>query len=87
MDAYFFREVILSLKVILFFFFSINSQNHAGESLHKSGEAIFPALSLLVHFRESLHKINRESLLSEKLFGKATKFSRELTLGALTNRA
>jgi hypothetical protein len=29
------------------------------------------APSLLVHFRESLHRISRESLLSEKLFGRA----------------
>jgi hypothetical protein len=74
--------------VILFLFFSINSQNHDGESLHKSGEAIFSALDLLVHFRESLHKIRRESLLSEKLFGKApAEFTRELAPGALPNRA
>jgi hypothetical protein len=41
-------------------------ENHFTES----GEAIFLAPSLLVHFRESLHKISRESLLSEKLFGR-----------------
>ena len=55
-------------------------ENHFTES----GEATFLALSLLVHFRESLHGINRESLLSKKLFGRApTGFSRESALGAL----
>jgi hypothetical protein len=53
----------------------------------KSGEATFSALNLLVHFRESLHGINGESLLSEKLFGRAlTGFSRESVLRALPNR-
>ena len=37
-------------------------ENHFTES----GEATFLALSLLVHFRELLHKISRESLHSEK---------------------
>jgi hypothetical protein len=46
---------------------------------------LFSALGLLVHFRESLHEINGESLLSEKLFGRApARFSRE---GALPNGA
>jgi len=48
----------------------------------------FLGLSLLVHFRESLHGIGRESLLSEKLFGRApARFSRESALGALPNGA
>jgi len=33
----------------------------------ESGEAIFPALILLVHFRKSLHGISRESLLAHLL--------------------
>jgi hypothetical protein len=42
------------------------------------GEATFSALSLLINFRELLHGINRESLLSRKLFGRAPAgFSRE----------
>jgi len=70
-------------------FFSINSWNHDGESLHRIRRSyFFLALSLLVHFRESLHGINRESLLSEKLFGRAPAgFSRESALGALPNGA
>jgi hypothetical protein len=40
----------------------ITMENHFTEL----GEVIFSALSLLVHFRESLHRINRESLHSEK---------------------
>jgi hypothetical protein len=38
-------------------------ENHFTES----EEAIFSALSLLVHFRESLYGISRESLYSEKI--------------------
>jgi hypothetical protein len=54
----------------------------------ESAEAIFFALSSLVHFRESLHTISIESLLSEKLFGRASPgFSLEAALGALPNRA
>jgi len=54
----------------------------------ESGEATFLTLSLLVHFRESLHGINRESLLSEKLFDRAPAgFNRESALGALPNGA
>jgi hypothetical protein len=30
------------------------------------------ALSTLVHFRESIHRISKESLLSKKLFGRAS---------------
>jgi hypothetical protein len=57
-------------------------ENHFTES----GEATFSAPSLLVHFRESLHRISRESLLSEKLFGRALAgFSRESALRALPN--
>jgi hypothetical protein len=59
-------------------------ENHFTES----GEAtfFFSAPSLLVHFRESLHKISKESLLSGKMFGRAlTGFSRESALGALPN--
>jgi hypothetical protein len=58
-------------------------ENHFTES----GEAIFfPAPSLLIYFKESLHRISRESLLSEKLFGRALAgFSREPALGALPN--
>jgi len=52
----------------------------------ESGEATFSALNLLVHFRESLHGISRESLLSEKLFGRAPA-SRESALRALPNGA
>ena len=49
---------------------------------------LFPAPSSLVHFRESLYKISIESLLSEKLFGRAyPEFSLEAALGALPNRA
>jgi hypothetical protein len=60
-------------------------ENHFTESREAT---FFLALSLLVHFRESLHGINRESLLSEKLFGRApVGFSRESTLGALPNGA
>jgi hypothetical protein len=52
------------------------------------GEAIFLAPNLLVHFRKSLHRISRESFLSEKLFGRAlARFNRESALGALPNRA
>ena len=59
-------------------------ENHFTES----EEAIFPALSLLIHFKESLYEISRESLLSEKLFGRAPAgFSRESVLGALPNGA
>jgi len=47
---------------------------------------LFSAPSSLVHFRESLHRI--ESLLSEKLFGRASpRFSLEAALGDLPNRA
>ena len=54
----------------------------------ESGESTFLALNLLVHFRESLHEIRRESLLSEKLFDRAPAgFSRESALGALPNGA
>jgi hypothetical protein len=57
-------------------------ENHFTES----EKAIFLAPSLLVHFKESLYKISRESLLYEKLFGKAPAgFSRESALGALPN--
>jgi len=49
---------------------------------------LFPAPSSLVHFRESLYKISIESLLSEKLFARASPgFSLEAGLGALANRA
>jgi len=70
-----------------FLFFSMNSWNHDGESLHRiRRNYFFPALSLLVHFRESLHGISRESLLSEKLFDRAPAgFSRESALGAPPN--
>jgi hypothetical protein len=45
-------------------------------------------LSFLVHFRESLHEISRESLFSKKLFCRApAKFSRESALGAEPNGA
>jgi hypothetical protein len=37
-------------------------KNHFTES----GEATFSALSLLIHLRESLHRISRELLHSEK---------------------
>jgi hypothetical protein len=55
----------------------------------KSREATFSAPSLLVHFKESLHRINRESLLSEKLFSRAhVGFNGESAMGALPiNRA
>jgi hypothetical protein len=33
---------------------------------------LFSASRLLVYFRESFHRINRESLLTEKLFGRAS---------------
>jgi hypothetical protein len=45
------------------------------DSVHevKSGEAtFFSAPSLLVHFRESLHRISKDSLLSKNLFGRAS---------------
>jgi len=49
---------------------------------------IFSTPSSLVHFGESLHRISIESLLSEKLFGRAyPEFSLEAALGALPNRA
>jgi hypothetical protein len=58
-------------------------ENHFTEAR----EATFSAPSLLVHFRESLHRINRESPLSKKLVGRApVGFSRESTLEALPNR-
>ena len=48
---------------------------------------LFSAPSLLVHFRESLHEINNESLLYEKPFGRAlVEFSRESALKALPNK-
>jgi hypothetical protein len=57
-------------------------ENHFTES----EEATFSAPSLLVHFIESFHRISRESLLFEKLFGKALAgFSRESALEALPN--
>jgi hypothetical protein len=47
----------------------------------------FSALSSLVHLRESLHRISSESLLPEKLFGKAfPRFNLEADFGALPNR-
>ena len=59
-------------------------ENHFTES----GEATFSSSQPLVHFRESLHGISRESLFSEKLFGRAPAgFSRESALGALPNGA
>jgi len=49
---------------------------------------LFSAPSSLVHFRETLHRISIESLLSEKLFGRASpRFSLEAALGDLPNRA
>jgi hypothetical protein len=49
---------------------------------------IYATATAQVHFRKLLHGINRESLLSEKLFGKApAEFSRESALEALPNRA
>jgi hypothetical protein len=61
------REVILWLKVILFDSLAqtlkIRIENHFTES---GEDTFFLALSLLIHFRESLHKISRESLLSKK---------------------
>jgi hypothetical protein len=58
-------------------------ENHFTES-----GLLFPALNLIVYFRESLHEINRESLLSGKLFGRAPiGFSRESTFGTQPNRA
>ena len=48
------------------------------------GEASFSAPSFLVHFRKSLHEINRELLLSKKLFDKAPAgFSKELFLSKM----
>jgi len=48
---------------------------------------IFSTPSSLVHFGESLHRISIESLLSKKMFGRASLgFSLEATLGALPNR-
>jgi hypothetical protein len=56
-------------------------ENHFTES-----EEATSAPSLLVHFRVSFHRISRESLLSEKLFGRVlTGFSRESGLGPLPN--
>jgi hypothetical protein len=43
-------------------------ENHFTESV----ESTFLAPSLLVHFKKSLHKINRELLLFEKLFGRVS---------------
>jgi hypothetical protein len=41
-------------------------------------ESYFLSSHLLVHFRESLHIISKESLLSEKIFGRASAgFSKE----------
>jgi hypothetical protein len=53
------------------------------------GETTFSAPNLLVHFKESLHRISRESLLSEKLFSRApVGFNGESAMGALPiNRA
>jgi hypothetical protein len=54
----------------------------------ESGEATFSASNLLVHLRESLHKISRELLLSEKLLSKApTMLKRESAQRAMPNRA
>ena len=48
---------------------------------------VFPAPSLLVHFRKLLHKISRKSLLPGKLFGRAPPgLSQEAALGALPKR-
>jgi len=45
---------------------------------------LFLALNLLIHFRKSPYRISRESLLLEKLFGKAPiGFKRELARRAL----
>ena len=58
-------------------------ENHFTES----GEATFLAPNLLVHFRESLHRISGESLLSNKLFDRAhARFTGESTMRALPNR-
>jgi hypothetical protein len=58
-------------------------KNHFKESW-----LLFLALNLIVYFRESLHEISRESLLSEKLFGRAPiGFSGESTFGTQPNRA
>jgi hypothetical protein len=69
-------------------FFSINSWNHDGESLHRIKRSYFFSSQPLVHFRESLYRISRESLLSGKLFGRApARFTRESALGAPPNGA
>ena len=58
-------------------------ENHSTESR----KATFSAPSLLVHFRESLHRISGESLLSNKLFDRAhARFTGESTMRALPNR-
>jgi len=50
------------------------------------GEAIFSAPSFLIHFRESIRRIIIKSILSKKLFARASfEFSLEATLGALPN--
>jgi len=49
---------------------------------------LFSALSLLVHFIELFYGINRESLLSDKLFDRApAEFSRESAMEVLSNGA
>jgi hypothetical protein len=49
---------------------------------------LFSTASLLVHFRELLHRINRITSLKKKMFGRALiGFIRELALGVLPKRA
>jgi hypothetical protein len=49
--------------------------------LQNQEKLFFSALSLLIHFIELLHEISRESLVSEKLFGRApARFNKESAL-------
>ena len=80
------REVILWVKVIFFdslaYVLKIMTENRITESR----EATFFGSCPLSSFRESLHRVNRESILSEKLFDKIPAgFSRESTLKVLPN--
>jgi hypothetical protein len=70
------------IEVILFYSLAYTlkiTENHFTELEETT---FFP--SLLVHFRESFHRISGESLLSKKLFGRAPAGSTENQLGSST---
>jgi hypothetical protein len=77
------REVIMWLKIILFYCLAQNISKSRWRRISSQEEKLLFS-AFLVHLRKSLYEINRELLFyffSKELFGKApARFSRELLL-------